>query len=45
VKSTWWRAVSLIFFNGFAYTASLSVFSRLAGLPRPPELHHLQLPG
>ena len=47
VKEHFWVGVPflLIFFNGFAYTASLSLFSRLAGLPRPPELQHLQLPG
>ena len=47
VKEHFWVGVPflLIFFNGFAYTASLSLVSRLAGVPRRPELAHLQLPG
>jgi hypothetical protein len=47
VKEHYWVGVPflLVFFNGFAYTASLSLVSCLAGGPRRPELHHLQLPG
>ncbi len=47
VKERYWVGVPflLIFFNGFAYTASMSLVSRLVGAPRRPELAHAQLPG
>ena len=47
VEEHYWAGVPflLIFFNGFAYTASMSLVSRLSGAPGRPELHRLQMPG
>ncbi len=47
VKQHYWAGVPflLVFFNGFAYTASLSLVSRMAGKPGRAELAQLQLPG
>jgi hypothetical protein len=47
VKESYWVGVPflLIFFNGFAYTASMSLVSRLVGAPRRPEFAQAQLPG
>ncbi len=46
VKEHYWAGVPflLIFFNGFAYTASMSLISRLAGAQRP-VLPRIQVPG
>ncbi len=46
VKEHYWAGVPflLVFFNGFAYTASMSLLSRLAGAPRP-VLPRVQVPG
>ncbi|HYV42913.1 MAG TPA: glycosyl transferase family 2, partial [Thermoanaerobaculia bacterium] len=46
VKEHYWAGVPflLIFFNGFAYTASMSLISRLAGAPRP-ALPRVRVPG
>jgi cellulose synthase/poly-beta-1,6-N-acetylglucosamine synthase-like glycosyltransferase len=47
VKENYWVGVPflLIFFNGFAYTASLSLASRFARAPRRPELQRAPSPG
>jgi cellulose synthase/poly-beta-1,6-N-acetylglucosamine synthase-like glycosyltransferase len=47
VKENYWVGVPflLIFFNGFAYTASLSLASRFTRTPRRPELQRAPSPG
>jgi hypothetical protein len=47
VKENYWVGVPflLIFFNGFAYTASLSLASRFTCAPRGPELQRAPSPG
>jgi cellulose synthase/poly-beta-1,6-N-acetylglucosamine synthase-like glycosyltransferase len=47
VKENYWAGVPflLIFFNGFAYTASLSLASRFTRASRRPELHRAPSPG
>lgn len=47
VKENYWVGVPflLIFFNGFAYTASLSLASRFTRAPRRPELQRAPSPG
>jgi cellulose synthase/poly-beta-1,6-N-acetylglucosamine synthase-like glycosyltransferase len=47
VKENYWAGVPflLIFFNGFAYTASLSLASTFARAPRRPEFQRAPSPG
>jgi hypothetical protein len=47
VRENYWVGVPflLIFFNGFAYTAFLSLVSRWRGAPRRPELRRAPFPG
>jgi cellulose synthase/poly-beta-1,6-N-acetylglucosamine synthase-like glycosyltransferase len=47
VRENYWVGVPflLIFFNGFAYTASLSLASRFTRAPRRPELQRAPSPG
>jgi cellulose synthase/poly-beta-1,6-N-acetylglucosamine synthase-like glycosyltransferase len=47
VKENYWVGVPflLVFFNGFAYTASLSLASRFIRAPRRPELQRARFPG
>jgi cellulose synthase/poly-beta-1,6-N-acetylglucosamine synthase-like glycosyltransferase len=47
VRESYWVGVPflLVFFNGFAYTASLSLVSRYFGAPRQPELQRAPSPG